>query len=202
LRVKSAARRARIAEAAWAVFSEKGFEKATVDDIAARAGCSKPTIYTYFASKQELFLHTIVHTSPAPPAEPFQVLAAAGPLADRLLAFAKMHVALRLSAQMVAIDRIVIEAAKQLDVYSLIRDRNRAMRARLAQALAAEAEQGRLTLADPFRAAVQFLALIEQDLRERRLYGDVSITEQMIDDQVRQGVDAFLRSYGVAPASL
>ena len=36
-------------------FGELGFKKANVDDIAARAGISKPLIYRYFSSKEELF---------------------------------------------------------------------------------------------------------------------------------------------------
>ncbi|MDY0297987.1 MAG: TetR/AcrR family transcriptional regulator [Acidobacteriota bacterium] len=38
------------------VFQEKGFANSTVDDIAAAAGVSKPTLYNYFSGKQEIFL--------------------------------------------------------------------------------------------------------------------------------------------------
>lgn len=53
---KQRARRAEMLEAAGEVFSAKGYAAATVDDIAARAGVSKGTMYNYFDSKQELFL--------------------------------------------------------------------------------------------------------------------------------------------------
>lgn len=45
-----------IFEAAMTVFSEKGFEKATVDEIAERAGIAKGTIYYNYGSKKNLFL--------------------------------------------------------------------------------------------------------------------------------------------------
>jgi len=48
-----------IFEAAMAVFSEKGFEKATVDEIAERAGIAKGTIYYNYGSKRELFLSLV-----------------------------------------------------------------------------------------------------------------------------------------------
>lgn len=45
--------------AAIDVFSEKGFDKATMDDIAARANVAKGTIYYHFKSKEELFLFLV-----------------------------------------------------------------------------------------------------------------------------------------------
>jgi AcrR family transcriptional regulator len=43
-------------EAAVAVFSEHGYVGASMDEIAARAGISKPMVYAYLGSKDELFL--------------------------------------------------------------------------------------------------------------------------------------------------
>jgi AcrR family transcriptional regulator len=47
-------RRMEIIEAAEKVFSAKGFEATTVEDIASRAELSKGTIYLYFESKEDL----------------------------------------------------------------------------------------------------------------------------------------------------
>src|SRR4051794_29937131 len=49
------ARPQEILEAALAVFAEKGFAAARMDDVARRAGVTKGTIYLYFPSKDELF---------------------------------------------------------------------------------------------------------------------------------------------------
>lgn len=43
--------RARILEAAHAVMSERGYLSASVDEIATRAGVSRPTFYAYFSDK-------------------------------------------------------------------------------------------------------------------------------------------------------
>jgi len=48
--------RTRVLDAAAEVFAERGYERATVDEIATRAGLSKGTVYWNFASKEELFL--------------------------------------------------------------------------------------------------------------------------------------------------
>jgi AcrR family transcriptional regulator len=51
-----AARRTQILDAAIAVFSEKGFHRATIKEIARVAGIADGTIYTYFASKDEILI--------------------------------------------------------------------------------------------------------------------------------------------------
>jgi AcrR family transcriptional regulator len=46
---------ARLVEAANAVIAEKGFQRASLDEIAARAGLTKGAIYSNFGSKEDLF---------------------------------------------------------------------------------------------------------------------------------------------------
>jgi AcrR family transcriptional regulator len=48
-------RTAGILEAARKVFAKKGFNDATVDDIAAAAGVAKGTVYLYYRSKREVY---------------------------------------------------------------------------------------------------------------------------------------------------
>jgi AcrR family transcriptional regulator len=54
-KVPAEARRQAILDAALAIFAEKGFEAARLDDVAARAGIAKGTVYLYFRDKQTLF---------------------------------------------------------------------------------------------------------------------------------------------------
>jgi AcrR family transcriptional regulator len=48
-------RRQRILWAAKRVLLEKGLDEASMDDVAAAAGTTKPTVYAHFKSKDELF---------------------------------------------------------------------------------------------------------------------------------------------------
>ncbi len=48
-------RRSEILAAAFNVFGEKGFDRATLDEIAERAEFGKGTLYNYFSSKEDLF---------------------------------------------------------------------------------------------------------------------------------------------------
>ncbi|WP_079107229.1 TetR/AcrR family transcriptional regulator [Streptomyces sp. NRRL S-1521] len=54
---KKAQRYQAISEAAIALFLEKGYDKVSVAEVAAAAEISKPTLFRYFASKEDLVLH-------------------------------------------------------------------------------------------------------------------------------------------------
>ena len=51
----AAERREQLIEIARTVFSEKGFDGASVEEIAARAGVSKPVVYEHFGGKEGLY---------------------------------------------------------------------------------------------------------------------------------------------------
>jgi AcrR family transcriptional regulator len=53
------ARPAELMAAALDIFVERGFAATRLDDVAARAGVSKGTLYLYFSSKEELFKSVI-----------------------------------------------------------------------------------------------------------------------------------------------
>ncbi len=74
------ARPAELLDAAVSVFAEKGFAAARLDDIAARAGVSKGTIYLYYDSK-EAILRALIKAIPVARVESIAQLAAtdAGP---------------------------------------------------------------------------------------------------------------------------
>ncbi|MBP2294171.1 TetR/AcrR family transcriptional regulator [Azospirillum rugosum] len=67
-----------IVDAALDVFGERGFAAARLDDVAARAGVSKGTLYLYFPNKEELF-KAVVRSAIVPNLE----------MAERLLAGAE-----------------------------------------------------------------------------------------------------------------
>ncbi|MFB3829893.1 MAG: TetR/AcrR family transcriptional regulator [Bryobacteraceae bacterium] len=50
---------AEILEAARKVFARKGFQNATMDEIAEAAGVAKGTVYLYFESKREVYLEAL-----------------------------------------------------------------------------------------------------------------------------------------------
>ena len=54
-RLTAAQRREKIVGAATAVFAERGYRGASIDEIARRAGVTPPVVYDHFESKQALY---------------------------------------------------------------------------------------------------------------------------------------------------
>lgn len=55
-RLPRKARRRQLLDAALSVFTTQGYHAAAMDDIAERAGVSKPVLYQHFPGKRELYL--------------------------------------------------------------------------------------------------------------------------------------------------
>lgn len=82
------ARPAELTAAALEVFADKGFAATRLEDIAARAGASKGTVYLYFENKEALF-KAAVEAAMAPALEVAEALAAdtSKPMPERLREF-------------------------------------------------------------------------------------------------------------------
>lgn len=68
---KRARTRKQLIEAAAAVIGEKGFDRASLEDIAARAGMTRGAVYGNFKNKEELFL-ALIETQWKPIAPPLK----------------------------------------------------------------------------------------------------------------------------------
>ena len=68
-------RRQKILAAAEAVFDANGYATATVEQVAAKAGISKGSIYNYFRSKEELFEQVFANAVSQLEAQALQILA-------------------------------------------------------------------------------------------------------------------------------
>ena len=77
-------RRRQILDAALDVFAEHGYAAARLEDVAARAGVAKGTIYLYFADKRTLFME-LARAAAAPMIERIGELAVADAPIDQLL---------------------------------------------------------------------------------------------------------------------
>ncbi|HEY4378579.1 MAG TPA: helix-turn-helix domain-containing protein [Acidimicrobiales bacterium] len=64
-RISGAARRDQLLELAEVLFTERGYDAASMDELARRAGVSKPVIYDHFASKEALLAACVDRTGEA-----------------------------------------------------------------------------------------------------------------------------------------
>ena len=90
-RRRSAERPTEIVAAALAVFADKGFAAARLDDIAKRAGVSKGALYLYYETKEDLF-RAVVRQQVAPNIDRMRGVLEAfgGPFPQFLGVFAQM----------------------------------------------------------------------------------------------------------------
>jgi AcrR family transcriptional regulator len=103
------ARPAELLDAALDVFAEKGFAAARMEDIAARAGASKGTIYLYFPSKEAVF-HALVHSLIIPNIAQAETIADQydGPVALLLRQLAGLLTEILRNSRIVVLPRLII----------------------------------------------------------------------------------------------
>jgi AcrR family transcriptional regulator len=189
------AKRQQIVAGARQVFTELGFERASVDLIAARAGVSKATIYNHYEDKKALFVACIAQDAEdlraglraclgEPAAEVQQALQVIG---EKILG-------VFLSPPIVALYRhITAEAARFPDLGRIVFDRGPTV---IHRAVASYLERwnrsGALRIDDPAAAAVQFLALCQGDLLSR---ARLAVLEYPVDAEVRETVKRAVRTF-------
>lgn len=76
-------KRQQILDAAYTVFSRKGYHRATVDEIIALADTGKGTVYNYFVNKEQLFYTLIKERSAGFEAELDAIAALTEPAFDK-----------------------------------------------------------------------------------------------------------------------
>ena len=106
------ARPAEILEAAMACFAERGFAASRMEDIAARAGVTKGTVYLYFPGKEDLFKAAVRDVIvPVIAAAEQEAATHAGSAADRLRHFVGRLVAFAGAGPYGAIPKMIIAEA-------------------------------------------------------------------------------------------
>lgn len=83
----AAARRSQILDAAQRVFSEQGFHRATVRDVARAAGVADGTIYIYFANKTDLLIGLLDRLNGTARRPSSLAMAATAPISDHVRAY-------------------------------------------------------------------------------------------------------------------
>jgi AcrR family transcriptional regulator len=158
--IPESAKRQQIIEGARSVFFGRGFDAASMGEIARAAKVSKGTLYVYFDSKEALF-SAIVDDSKSETAEHALEFAEDADVRTVLTTLA-LYLMRKISApRHVALVRMVIGAAEKFpDLARIFYHAGPEKGARRLTAwFAAEAARGRLVVPDPEIAAWQFLGL-------------------------------------------
>lgn len=193
-----------ILDAAAPIFGDEGYERASVDAIAAAAGVSKPTIYSYFGGKEQLFRESVADSAARQNEDALQVILQLDLRPDRW--HASLH---DLGMRLVECQRspcamylqrmIAAENSRDPEVYRTVRARAAdPILEALAGRLAMLGNAGYLQIPDPALAARQFLALISVEIPDLTELGTRKVADKVVRRAVGDGVDAFLRAYAKA----
>jgi AcrR family transcriptional regulator len=87
-RLPKAQRRATLVTAASELFAQCGYDHASLDELAARVGVTKPIVYRHFASKKDLYLELLAAHRDELLHALAEGMTAPGPLAERVPAVA------------------------------------------------------------------------------------------------------------------
>ena len=195
----------RLLDAAFAMFAERGFGDATMDQIAQRAGASTKTLYSRFASKAEL-LEAVVRRNVQRNITDHMARAAPLPLSDDikpgdfLMTFG-MQICLSLHEQGAALTRIMFAEAHRFPALRrLYRDTIGEAQRTMTSIFQQWRANGSLEFdGDAHLLATVCLSMMTDYVRIRETLGD-PMSRAEIQDYVAVAVDLFLRACGGAGA--
>jgi AcrR family transcriptional regulator len=192
-------KRRQILDGALDVFKARGFDAASMNDIAAAANVSKGTLYVYFEDKEHLFVALIEREREAQKRGAFEALDEDPDLAHALSNFGERLLRLLVSDFALSAHRIVIGVAERMPELGREFYENGPMQGakRIADYLERQVDQGQLEIDDTALAAVQFLDLCQSTLLRPRLFNAVRKppSEAEIARVVASAVEMFLARY-------
>jgi AcrR family transcriptional regulator len=195
----------RILDAAGRVFLERGFQGASVDEIAEVASAGKPTIYARFPNKQALFsavIERLVRRNTS-----LEAFSCAGrSIEARLDALAALILTRVLTLETIGLIRVAVAEARRFpdlatSVSCMGRERPTEAVAHIFGELAASSEIGASPAFSPEKlrdTARRFLDLVVLPMLMRALFGeDLAGLRAEIEPQAARSVAFFLAAVGL-----
>lgn len=188
-----------VLEGARTIFLRDGFEGASVDDIAAAAGVSKATLYSYFPDKRLLFLEAAKSECARQTDESVNPMAASASARDMLRHVGGKIVDFISSDFGMAMFRIGVAEAQRFPEIGreFYQTGPLLLRQRLGAHLRDFVDRGDLAIEDIDLAADQFAELCKADIHGRLILG---VTQKVSPRDARRIIDGavemFLARYG------
>jgi TetR/AcrR family transcriptional repressor of mexJK operon len=175
-------------------FLEDGYDRTSVDAVAAQAGVSKRTIYDHFVDKDGLFAGVVERASAAlltaVEEAVEQELQTGRDLGAALLAFTRRIATQALQSSDYAVVRLLLESGRSIAASGI--DLAHGPELALAARFADLAEAGVISTTKPRRAAEHFTALTFL-----LALGTPGLDAVAVDELFVDGVEAFVRAYGM-----
>lgn len=189
-----------ILDAALKVFAAQGYSGASMDAVAAEAGVTKPTLYSYFPSKESLFQAMMLAKRDVM-LDVFEHPSDQGMVAD-LLIFAWAYADTVMRPEMLSLARLIIGEVQRFP------EIGRAYQASgpdhllrgIMRYLDGQRDDGRLEFEDTELAAQDLWGLILSAPRTLALYlPDAQPDRATLARYIHNGMRVFLKAYSTAP---
>jgi AcrR family transcriptional regulator len=193
------AKRAQILDGAKRCFLSVGFEAASMNEITAKSGVSKGTLYVYFKDKEDLFTALIDREKSAVMGAAKKELERDGTMAEKLHRFGTYVTSRLTSEEVIRAQRMVLGIAERMPDIPTRFFGSDAFSAHLIlrDYLDAQVAAGELVIDETDLAARQFLELSMASVFKRRLFGNLPqpMPPAEIAHVVDKAVDMFLSYY-------
>lgn len=195
-RPKSEEKRREILRAAVDLFTEKGYDGTSVDDIARAAGVSKQTVYSHFGSKEALFARAVSTKCRQSGIDPDLIDHEARP-GDMLFELGVRFISLITSPEAVRVNCVCTSSAEtHPELGRLFFEHGPVQTVEvIAEYLENQQRRGRLHIPDAMQAAWQFLGMLKCEAQMRAQFNMRLQSKSEIERHIRACVDMFLRAY-------
>jgi TetR/AcrR family transcriptional regulator, mexJK operon transcriptional repressor len=193
------AKRQQILQGAHSIFMGVGFDVASMEQIAKKAGVSKGTMYNYYANKEALFAALIQSECERLRGKLFGRLDVEKPPDEFLYQLGVMFLQKTLGTDELNMYRTIVAQSVRFPALGQIFEASGpAIGGKvLGSYLRGLCDQGLLQIDDEHLAAFQFYSLCEADMLRRAQLQIENPTQAMIENRVRSAVRIFLRGYSV-----
>lgn len=198
-------KRRQILDGALQVFTSRGFDAASMSDIATAANVSKGTLYVYFADKEHLFVDLIQREREIQKRGAIEALNEDSDPVRALSRFGLCIVRMINGDLAVSAHRVVIGVAERMPELGREFYENGPMLGSklIARYLDRMVAEGKLAIDDTYLAAVQFLDLCQSTLTRPRLFNAVRTppSDEEINRVVGEAIAMFMARYGRGTSS-
>ncbi|MDN3713943.1 TetR/AcrR family transcriptional regulator [Paracoccus cavernae] len=190
-------KRRQILDGARRMFLAKGFEAASMQDVARAAKVSKGTLYVYFDSKEAMFESLVLAECSRMQQAIREIGSGAGAIGDELRRIARHVITTLMSGDVMASMRMMIGAGEKfpdLARYLYTSGPERSIQS-LADYFGTRVARGDLVMPDCREAASEFLDMIIAGLQRRALLMMPPLAEDELDAFIARRVARFLSLY-------
>jgi AcrR family transcriptional regulator len=193
------AKRRDILDGARRVFFDKGFDGASMDEVAKTASVSKATIYVYFTNKEELFAALVLSERAKSAEHLFEMDPTIDDLGGMLRRIGLSFMTMMVQPDHIRLLRMVMGVAEKFPRIGQAFFEAGPCHGgrRLAELLRRQADLGRLEVHDELQAAHMFFNMCQDKTVKGLMFGcNAPPTQEQIAHTVDEAVRLFLAGYG------